>query len=311
MIESLKLYDIPEQQNNDSEKNENLINDNIDWLRNNYKDDVWELIPHIITDEKSKYTISWNIYNIENYNGVFNRWDYWKNAAKELGYWIMEAPESKCNVTSTLAVSCRNIREFYEWLCFERGCFDLADVKHEDITSFCEHISLRELRENTVVMKLTVISYIYSLRKYLKESLNFNPFRTKKIYLLAKAYSVKNGHTATLYPQEVFSLLNHALKLVRESKHILKLFSIYMEIHADKTIYHRSMYFKFYKITGIKSSELQSKIRALYGAAITIVLILLAERKHELSLTKEVDVIELLNNEIDILVGLEKKLLKL
>lgn len=310
MIESLNLYDISLQQNTDTKKHENFINHDIGWLRNSYKDDVWELKPHIVTDDKSKYTISWNIYNLENYSSVFHRWDYWKNAAKELAYWIMEAPESKCNVTSTLAISCRNIREFYEWLCFERGCFDLSDVKNEDITSFCEHISLRGLTKNSVLTKLIVISYIYSLRKYLKESLSFNPFKIKKIFLLAKAYSVENGHTPTLYPQEVFSLLNHALKLVKESEHTLKLLKKYMEIHTDETIYHRSMYARFYKLTGVKSSELQYKIRALYGAAITIILILLAERKHELSLTKEIDVLQLLNEKIDIIVGLEKKTAK-
>lgn len=310
MIESLTPYDIPVQQNSDTEKHENSIHHDIDWLRNSYQDDVWELKPHIITDEKSKYTISWNIYNLENYNGVFHRWEYWKNAAKELAYWIMEAPESKCNVTSSLALICRNIREFYEWLCFERGCYDLQHVKHDDITSFCEHISLRGLTENTILAKLTVISYIYSLRKRLNESLNFDPFKTKKINLLVKAYSVTNGHTPTLYPQEIFSLLNHALKLVKESEQTLRLFKKYMEIHTDRKISHRSMYVKFYKLTGVKSSELQHKVRALYGAAVTIILILLAERKHELSLTKEIDVLELLKNNLDILIGLEKKTAK-
>lgn len=307
MIENLKSYAISAQQDNDREKHDNLINHEIDWLKNKYEDDVWKLKPHIITDDKSKYTISWNVYNLENYKGIFHRWDYWKNAAKELAYWIMEASESKCNTTSTLATSCRSIREFYEWLCFERNCFDLSEVKQDDIISFCEHISLRGLTQNSVLMKLTVISHIYSLRKYLKESLSFNPFKTKKIYLLAKAYSVQNGHTPTLYPQEIFSLLNHALKLVKESEYTLSLLKQYMEIHADSSIYHRSMYAKFYKLTGIKSSELQSKVRALYGAAVTIILILLAERKHELSLTKEADVLELLNTELDILIGLEKK----
>lgn len=307
MIENLKPYNISVQQNIYTEKHENFINHDIAWLKNSYEDDVWELKPHIITDEKSKYTISWNVYNLENYNGVFHRWDYWKNAAKKLGYWIMEASESKCNTTSSLAISCRNIREFYEWLCFDRNCFDLSKVKQEDIISFCEHISLRGLTQNAVLSKLTVISYIYSLRKYLKESLSFNPFKTKKIYLLAKAYSVQNGHTPTLYPKEIFYLLNHALKLIKESEHTLRLFKQYMEIHTDSSIYHRSMYSKFYKLTGIKSSELQSKVRALYGAAVTVILILLAERKHELSLTKEADVLELLNTELDILIGLEKK----
>src|SRR5690606_32676209 len=132
-----------------------------------------------------------------------------------------------------------------------------------------------------------------------KESLSFNPFKTKKIYLLAKAYSVQNGHTPTLYPKEIFSLLNHALKLVKESEYTLSLLKQYMEIHEDSSIYHRSMYSKFYKLTGIKSSELQSKVRALYGAAVTVTLILLAERKHELSLTKEADVLKLLNTELD------------
>ncbi|WP_218948554.1 site-specific integrase [Acinetobacter sp. YH12126] len=310
MIENSELYDYLFQQDIGTVKNNNFAPINITWLKNCYTDDVWELRPHIITDDKAKYTITWDLYGLENYSGVFHRWNYWKNAAKELGYWIMEAPESKCNTTSTLAGICRNIRQFYEWLCFERHCFDLAAVKNEDIVSFCEHISLMRLKESTVLSKLIVISYAYSLRRYLKESLSFDPFKTKKTYLLAKAYSTQNEHTPTLYPKEIFSLLNHAIKLVKESEETLILLRKYMQIHADSTIYHRSMYLKFYKQTGFKSSELQSKVRALYGAAVTIIFILLAERKHELSLTKETDVLKLLNNEIDILIGLEKKTAK-
>ena len=45
----------------------------------------------------------------------------------------------------------------------------------------------------------------------------------QKVTALAKAYSIENGHTPTLYPQEIFGLLNHALKLVKESKNILHL----------------------------------------------------------------------------------------
>ncbi|EZQ00999.1 hypothetical protein CL42_16045, partial [Acinetobacter sp. Ver3] len=305
--ENSEIYNYSFHQDIDTDKNDKFLPLNISWLKNCYTDDVWELKPHIVTDEKSKYTITWNLYDLENYSSVFHRWNYWKNAAKELAYWIMEAPESKCNTTSTLVISCRNIRSFYEWLCFERHCFDLAAVKNEDIVSFLEHISLKGLKESTVLSKLTVIWYAYSLRRHLKESLSFNPFKTKKIYLLAKAYSNKNGHTQTLYPKEIFSLLNHAIKLVKESETTLNLLRKYMHIHADSTIYHRSMYLKFYKSSGIKSSELQSKVRALYGAALTIIYILLAERKHELSLTIETDVLKLLNNQLDILVGLEKK----
>ncbi|HAV5428806.1 TPA: site-specific integrase [Acinetobacter baumannii] len=195
----------------------------------------------------------------------------------------------------------------YEWLCFERKCFSLSEVKQEDITSFIEHVAAKKLTESTVLNKLIVISYVYSHRKYLSESFKFNPFKSKKITALAKAYSIENGHTPTLYPQEIFGLLNHALKLVKESKLTLQLFDKYMKIHSDTSMAHRSMYLRFFKLTGVKSSDLQRQVRALYGAAITIILILLAERKHELSLTKEEDVIDLLNKDLDILVGLEMK----
>ena len=277
------------------------------YLLNNYEDDVWKLKPHIHSDDNSKYTVNWNIFDTNQYIGIFNRWDYWKSAAKELAYWIMNAPTNKCKTTSSLANFCRSIREIYEWLCFERKCFSLSEVKQEDITSFIEHVAAKKLTESTVLNKLIVISYVYSHRKYLSESFTFNPFKSKKITALAKAYSIENGHTPTLYPQEIFGLLNHALKLVKESKLTLQLFDKYMKIHSDTSMAHRSMYLRFFKLTGVKSSDLQRQVRALYGAAITIILILLAERKHELSLTKEEDVIDLLNKDLDILVGLEMK----
>lgn len=93
--------------------------------------------------------------------------------------------------------------------------------------------------------KLIVISYVYSHRKYLSESFKFNPFKSK-ITALAKAYSIENGHTPTLYPQEIFGLLNHALKLVKESKLTLQLFDKYMKIHSDTSMAHRSMYLRFF-----------------------------------------------------------------
>lgn len=293
--------------NNIVEVDEKLVQRNTPWLLNNYEDDVWKLKPHIHSDDNSRYTVNWNIFDINEYIGVFNRWDYWKSAAKELAYWIMNAPTNKCKTTSSLAGFCRSIREIYEWLCFERKCFSLSEVKQEDITSFIEHVAAKKLTESTVLNKLIVISYVYSHRKYLSESFTFNPFKSKKITALAKAYSIENGHTPTLYPQEIFGLLNHALKLVKESKLTLQLFDKYMKIHSDTSVAHRSMYLRFFKLTGVKSSDLQRQVRALYGAAITIILILLAERKHELSLTKEEDVIDLLNKDLDILVGLEMK----
>ena len=293
--------------NNIVEVDEKLVQRNTPWLLNNYEDDVWKLKPHIHSDDNSRYTVNWNIFDINEYIGVFNRWDYWKSAAKELAYWIMNAPTNKCKTTSSLANFCRSIREIYEWLCFERKCFSLSEVKQEDITSFIEHVAAKKLTESTVLNKLIVISYVYSHRKYLSESFTFNPFKSKKITALAKAYSIENGHTPTLYPQEIFGLLNHALKLVKESKLTLQLFDKYMKIHSDTSMAHRSMYLRFFKLTGVKSSDLQRQVRALYGAAITIILILLAERKHELSLTKEEDVIDLLNKDLDILVGLEMK----
>ena len=295
------------QNNNIVEVDEKLVQRNTPWLLNNYEDDVWKLKPHIHSDDNSRYTVNWNIFDINEYIGVFNRWDYWKSAAKELAYWIMNAPTNKCKTTSSLANFCRSIREIYEWLCFERKCFSLSEVKQEDITSFIEHVAAKKLTESTVLNKLIVISYVYSHRKYLSESFTFNPFKSKKITALAKAYSIENGHTPTLYPQEIFGLLNHALKLVKESKLTLQLFDKYMKIHSDTSMAHRSMYLRFFKLTGVKSSDLQRQVRALYGAAITIILILLAERKHELSLTNEEDVIDLLNKDLDILVGLEMK----
>ena len=106
--------------NNIVEVDEKLVQRNTPWLLNNYEDDVWKLKPHIHSDDNSRYTVNWNIFDINEYIGVFNRWDYWKSAAKELAYWIMNAPTNKCKTTSSLANFCRSIREIYEWLCFER-----------------------------------------------------------------------------------------------------------------------------------------------------------------------------------------------
>ncbi|WP_227569080.1 hypothetical protein [Acinetobacter baumannii] len=149
------IFDV---KNNDVfEVGEEVIQKNTPWLLNNYEDDVWKLKPHIYSDDISKYTVNWNIFDTNEYIRIFNRWDYWKSAAKELAYWIMNAPTNKCKTTSSLATFCRSIREIYEWLCFERNCFSLSEVRQEDITSFIEHIGAKKLTKNSVLNKISVI----------------------------------------------------------------------------------------------------------------------------------------------------------
>lgn len=76
--------------NNIVEVDEKLVQRNTPWLLNNYEDDVWKLKPHIHSDDNSRYTVNWNIFDINDYIGVFNRWDYWKSAAKELTKYTKE-----------------------------------------------------------------------------------------------------------------------------------------------------------------------------------------------------------------------------
>ena len=167
------------ENNNAVERDEEPFQRHTPWLLNKYEDDVWKLKPHIHSDDNSPAILGFvtagyppcylqrllavqplafePTYAHNQYIGIFNRWDYWKSAAKELAYWIMNAPTNKCKTTSSLANFSRSIRELYEWLCFERKCFSLSEVKQEDITSFIEYIASKNLTESTVLNKLIVI----------------------------------------------------------------------------------------------------------------------------------------------------------
>ena len=274
------------------------------WLLCDYIDDVWTLKRHIKTDELSRYTINWSP---KRSLGINNRWDYWVERAKDQLYCRMETVFLDNIKTSTLAGYGRALRKFYSFLCFERKCFSLQDVCKEDLNFYKETLVQRDLSRSTIEGYLLPILDIYKLRKDLKETLTFNPFRGDELWSFARTNtSNKGGHTETLLPGEVFYLINEAIKLVKNADKTLDLLDKYVFLKANVPDGQESA-LAFKKQYNYPVSKLIVDTRALYGAAITIILVLIAERKHELALRSSKDVLAILNSELDILYGLEKK----
>lgn len=107
-----------------------------------------------------------------------------------------------------------------------------------------------------------------------------------------------------MVPREIFFLLNEALSRVCNAQKDLELLEAYMQIRKTVNSQHARA---FKKLTGGSSGELIKRIRELYGAALVVVFLLTAERKHEAALREESDIVALLESELDILVGVEKK----
>ncbi|MBB1440874.1 site-specific integrase [Shewanella sp. SG41-4] len=274
------------------------------WLLCDYINYVWTLKRHIKTDELSRYTIDWSP---KRSLGINNRWDYWVERAKDQLYCRMETLFLDNIKTSTLAGYGRSLRKFYSFLCFERKCFSLQDVGKEDIDVYKKTLVKRDLSRATIEGYLLPILDLFKLGKELQETLTFNPFRGDELWSFArKNTSNKGGHTETLLPGEIFYLINEAIKLVKNADKTLDLLDKYVFIKAN-VLDGQSSASIFKKQYNYPVSKLIVDTRALYGAAITVILVLIAERKHELALRSSKDVLGILNSELDILYGLEKK----
>ncbi|MCX9537681.1 site-specific integrase [Vibrio cholerae] len=274
-----------------------------DWLLNGFSEKTWRLKPHIESEEPSKYTIQWFYDDLENMSG----WGYWVDVCKDVCVAKMNR-EDRCKLkTGSLAGYARHLRSLARFLYIKRNCSLVEDISLDDINAYKQALIERELSSSTLESAVIPLHDLYLLRGVIKQPLKFDPFSSTNKTQWAKTNGKADGHTKTLVPRETFYLLNEAIKRVSTSKKDLYLLDIYMEIRGSGEELDRGVAAKFKRRTGESSGVLIKRIRELYGAALVVCFLLTAERKHEAALRNESDVVDLLESELDILVGVEKK----
>jgi len=278
------------------------------WLLNNLDDDMWYLASHLDGEYDSTRVINWKFNRVE-YLGISTGRDiYWRNVGKCLTYYLMESGKTSCTKTSTLSVYAREVRAMCQWLCFERRCLNVNSIREHDIDAYEKYIGTLNVKVNTVILKLMMVKMLWKLRVELGEGLSFDPYISiSALKKKARILGDRNGHTKTIKPNELFLMIDFALKNMSDAPLWINYMNTYLE---DKKKYRKNVSVHFKKKTGISSSRLFDKLRILYGSALVIMLSLLAERKHELSATKYNDVQKLLFTEEDELIGLLHKTAK-
>ncbi|MGO2353988.1 MAG: hypothetical protein ACTH58_04550 [Marinomonas foliarum] len=272
------------------------------WLISGVNEPSWRFKPHIETDELSKYTINWFYDDTLESD---SQWVYWVDRAKEQLICRMENFKKRTLTTSSLVGYARSLRAFFKFIFIERRCMFLEDISISDIDAYKQCLLDRDIKRSTTEGLLLPIADLYSMRESLQESLDFDPFIDQSLFTYAKKLSKSNSHTETLLPREIFFVLNKALKLIKNSDKTLQLLDSYMELRDGGKKNDPSKIFA--KLFGITASKLIMDVNILYGAALTITFLLTAERKHEAALRDTDDLAKLLNRELDVLYGLEKK----
>lgn len=278
-----------------------------DGLPSQLSDDIWYLADPLQGADRSTLTINWN----GNGNGSRpgrggSRLRYWKDLAKRAAYAAMVSDRVRISRTSTLAVYAREIRAVCEWLAIERKCQSAESVTSADVNAYEEKVKALNITTNSATTKLLSFKYLWVLREEIGDGLLFDPYmQPGSIGKRARLVSVKNGHTPTLEPRELFGLLDRALLAVKESSDLVSRLDRYIEIRKKWST--RSASRVYAREFGHASKKLYHDLRLTYGAAIVILFALLGDRKHELASKKTGDVLALLDGDVEELVGSVRK----
>lgn len=273
-------------------------------LESQLEDDKWYLGLGTSASEFSSLTINWS-YGWS--SSLLNRHVYWQEYAKKVTFYCMESDLTECRSTGTLANYGREVRSICAWFQGERRCQDIASITPNDVIAYEKYVGRLDLTVNSVITKLTCLRMMWVLRSEVGEGLTFDPYiRSGSLVKKAKVLGRPNGHTKTIVPNELFKVIDQALKAIsEETDKWVEREKLYRELCSRYSKTNRSV--KFRGLTGLSSGELHRKLDIMYGAAIVLVLALSAERKHELGNTTMSDVESLLNGQSDELKGVERK----
>ncbi len=263
-----------------------------DWLLNGYPEITWKLRIDVAGHNDSYYTVSWN-WPLP--SGLKTRsFNYWVKQAKRLVYYYMESDKTQCSRTSTLATMSREIRAMMIWFSVERKCISLSSINKNDIREYELYIKSLNIKYNTAYLKLCAVRLLWKLREEVQDGLTFDPYiKVNDMAKIAKSISVKNCHTPTIKPMDLFRIINYALAILDSSKFWINLQQEYLDISSGKPSV------KFKRLTGVSSADLIHRLKLVYGSAIILTFCLEAMRKHELAEITIDDISQLLNKQYE------------
>lgn len=272
------------------------------WLTNDPGEDVWILAVDCPGYEQSSGTVNW-LVGSDAKGGICNPLGrYWHDLGKRLAIAYEESPKTNCTKGSTFGVAVREIRSLCNWFGYEQRCLNVSAVSRSDIRSYEDYLAGKDLSEGTIVSKLIFVKLMWVLRREIGGGLTFNPYvASSSMQSLARKIGRPRGHTLTILPDQLFSVLDHALKTVDESGKWLDRLDYYLDYRERYSKTHAPR--KYKAEFGHSSAELYQRLRLIYAAAIIIVLVLHGERKHELAATKFVDVLDAIEQKCDELIG--------
>ncbi len=267
--------------------------ENPSWLISKLSSDIWVLERQVEGVPESSYVINWKY---DDNVIISEETKYWIEKAKEITYFYIESDKTNCNRTTSLALVGREYLSIFQWLNKERLCQKISDVTSSDIKEYEEHLTNKNISSSTVRSKLNLLRGVWKLRNVLDGGIDFDPY--PKFGSLKKASTVigtPNGHTKTIFPKQLYKLINHSIFKIENSGEILKQMEIYLELKKKNEANLNNLHTKFQKCTGESSKTMMANVKILYGAALLIIFTLTGDRKHQLSSISYDDVEDILN----------------
>lgn len=271
------------------------------WLISKLSSDIWVLERQVEGVQQSTYIINWKPSD----NVIISEETrYWIEKAKEITYFYMESDKTNCNRTTSLALVGREYLSIFKWFNNERLCQKISDITSSDIKAYEGYLTNKNISFSTVNLKLILLRGVWKLRNVLNEGIDFDPYpKHGSLKKASASIGHPNSHTKTIFPKQLFKLINHSISKIENSSEILMLMETYLKLKNKNEINLNNLHTKFQKCTGESSKAMMNNVNILYGAALLIIFTLTGDRKHQISSISYDDVEDILNKNSEELIG--------
>ncbi|WP_084286497.1 tyrosine-type recombinase/integrase [Halomonas halodenitrificans] len=264
------------------------------WLDADSTPDKWRLKQMVPGSSSSYFTVNWPPVSRDITPASAHRWKWWQGYSQRLACSIMESDKTDVSKTSTLSIYCREVRAIAEWFCFSCGLSSVQEVNRKHIDAYEQYLSNAGLAVNTVSLKLSVLSYMFTLSREVGDGLVFSPYMND-ITGVAKKIGRKGQHTKTIFPKHFLGLIDFALEKVADSERVIDLLGGYLAV--GENVSRRIRGRKVEAQLGVSVAQLKKEVRLLYCSAILVIMALTAMRKHEASSISYDDAIASISSE--------------
>ncbi|GAA4823520.1 hypothetical protein GCM10011365_25770 [Marinicella pacifica] len=283
---------------NEKLSNVDILSTHKNWLVGLPISDDWQFEEYLEGQYHSRLSFNWRpTYELATLQDQL-KWDTWKNFAKNLCVIIFDESHSHIKPI-TNKIYAQNIKLICQYFCFEKNRLNIQQVTKEDILHFERHLKEKKISVGYTEALLTAVQFLWIKPLFADlEGLSFDPYPVgSSVKLVSKKIGQPNCHTTTLLPETGLALIDHALKLIKNSTKTIEDLGDYLNLKKR----HRSRVFK--RKHGYSATELFKKTDLIYGASIVLVLGLSAMRSHELSGLKYEDAVLIVEGKTNCLTG--------